>query len=330
MVNSVTGKMISRVLSFLFVVFIGFHYVDSQEVSAIASVDSNSISLGGAVGLHIKVQHPAGVTVRWPALADSLAGLEIVQKRDSSVHTSGSTTTESVSYTITGFEPGTFYIPPLPFTYTVANDTSVRTVMTRPIPLTVMKVQVDTTKDIRDIKPPLSIPITFWELLPYILIVGGVIGVVFLIYYILKKRKMGESLLPEAPPRPAHEVALEALRALGSENLWQRGKVKEYYSQLTDIVRTYIERRFRVMAMEMTTDEILDDLRQTTVSHEDAASLKEVLVRADLVKFAKFQPGPQEHEASLSSASRFVESTWREQTQPESAAVTSEESSRTA
>src|SRR5438067_1868308 len=175
-----------------------------------------------------------------------------------------------------------YIIPPLVFHYTTAGGRTQDTATTSPVAVFVHSVGVDTTKDIKDIKPPVSLSISFAEMLPYILGVVGVGVAGWLVYYVLKKRKRGEPILPEAPPRPAHELAIEALRTLESEKLWQRGMVKEYYSKLTDIVRTYIERRFSVMAMEMITDEILAAAAITGLDKEPKEKLRDTLVLADL------------------------------------------------
>ena len=150
-------------------------------------------------------------------------------------------------------------------------------------------------------------------LLPYLIAIVIIIGLGILLYYYMRKKRLKEmGIFEEIPSRPAHKVALEALRALESEHLWQRGKVKEYYSMLTDIVRTYIERRFEVKAMEITTDEIMSAPEIMEIEKPPKENLQEILVRADLVKFAKFQPLPEENEKSLSLAISFVESTHRE------------------
>ncbi len=282
-----------------------------QEVRATAKVDSNNIFIGDWLKLHLEVEHPANISVAWPQLADSLQGFEVIQRGEHSTQQSGQNVLESAVLTITAYDSGTFIVPPLPFQYVVQGDTTKKLAETSPILVTVHGIPVDTTKDIRDIKPPLSPSITFSEILPYL--IGTVVlgGLVWLLYYIRQKRKMGESLLPEAPARPAGEVALEALGALDAERLWQRGKIKEYHSQLTDIVRVYIERRFGVMAMELTSDEVLSTQQIKDLEGGAREKLREILFRADLVKFAKFQPPAGENEASMARANSFVETTWR-------------------
>lgn len=282
-----------------------------QEVRATAKVDSNNISIGDWLKLHLEVEHPTNVSVAWPQLADSLQGFEVIQRGEHTTQQSGQNVLESAVLTITAYDSGTFVVPPLPFQYVVQGDTTKKVVETSPILVTVHGIPVDTTKDIRDIKPPLSPSITFSEMLPYLIAVVVLAGLVWLLYYIRQKRKRGESLLPEAPARPADEVALEALRALEAERMWHRGKIKEYHSQLTDIVRVYIERRFGVMAMELTSDEILSTRQIEDLKGGAREKLREILLRADLVKFAKFQPQAGENESSMALAISFVETTRR-------------------
>ncbi len=281
----------------------------AEDIRATAKVDSNHILIGDWLRLSLEVEHSAQVRAGIPFFPDTVEGFVVVHRDSPVVKQAGANTLLSLSLTITAFDSGMHVIPPITVPYMVSGDTARHVTATSPIPIMVRGVQVDTTKDIRDIKPPLSIPLTLADLLPYFLALLLIAGVAWLVLYIIKKRKRGESLLPDTPSRPAHELALEALRSLESEHLWQRGKVKEYHSQLTDILRIYIERRFGAMAMEMTSDEILATLSIAALPRETVEELREILLRADLVKFAKFLPAPQEHEASYALAVALVEST---------------------
>ncbi len=297
-------------LTLFFVAFL--HHVSfAQDVRATARVDSNNILIGDWLRLHIEVEHAENITVQFPSIPDSLQGFEIIRRDSLLKTTSNNKTLESMTYVLTSYDSGMYIIPPLVFQYAFANDTTLHTTETAPIPIVVHSVGVDTTKDIKDIKPPVTLPISFAEVLPYIIGVIGAGGFVWLIYYIMKKRKKGEPIIPEAPPRPAHEVALEALHSLEAEKLWQRGLVKEYHSQVTDIIRTYIERRYNVIAMEMVTEEILSSPSITALDKQNKEQLRDMLVLADLVKFAKFHPVQEEHERSLRFAFSFVETTWQ-------------------
>lgn len=298
--------------------------VFAEDIRATARVDSNHILIGDWLRLTFEVQHSAGVTAGLPFFPDSLEGFVVVHRDSPAVTQSEGNVLQTLALTITAFDSGMHIIPAFSIPYMVGGDTAKRFTSTSPIPIVVHGIQVDTSKEIKDIKPPLSVPITLADLLPYLIAIVVIAGLVWLVLYIRKKRQRGERLLPEAPPRPAHEVALEELRALESEHLWQRGKVKEYHSQLTDIIRTYIERRFATMAMEMTTDEILHTNAIAALDAETVAMLKEILVRADLVKFAKFMPAPQEHETSYAHAVAFVHATVPARVEPRDEAAPAE------
>ena len=288
----------------------------AQDVQATARIDSNNIQIGDQLKLHLEVKHPADINVQWPSIADSFQGIEVVVRDTVHKQNSGNDVVESSTLTITSFDSGTVVVPPLLFAYAAKGDTTKKIAQTSPLPIFIHTIQVDTSKEIKDIKPPFTLSITFAELLPYIIgiVVAG--GLVWLFFYIRKKRQRGESIIPEAPRKPPHEIALNELRSIESEHLWQRGMVKEYHSRLTDILRSYIEGRYGVMAMEMTTEEIMASLQNSDLSKEMKGALNEILVRADFAKFAKFQPGPQENEASLKAAFNFVEGTWRKSVQP--------------
>ena len=112
--------------------------------------------------------------------------------------------------------------------------------------------------------------------------------------------------------RPAHDIALERLQGLKENQLWQQGEIKEYQSQLTYTIREYLENRYGIQALESTTDEITNSLRDLDFDAEDELSLKEILQVADLVKFAKATPEASIHERFLNKAFDFVRKTKKE------------------
>ena len=181
-----------------------------------------------------------------------------------------------------------------------------------------VRKKTDPAKDIKPIKPPLTAPVTFRELLPWIGLGVLILALAFLIYYYLKKRKQKVPVVTSRLKTsiPPYEAAMEALESLRMKKLWQSGRVKEYYSEMTDIVREYIELRFPVRALEMTTSEINAALRQTDVNGNAREKLHQTLILADLVKFAKEQPLPLENDLSLTQCVDFVRET-RPRKEPE-------------
>lgn len=158
---------------------------------------------------------------------------------------------------------------------------------------------------LRDIKGPLSWSWRFnWMLL---LIACAVVAVVVAVFIFLRRRKR---CVPVVPPRPAHEIALEQLAQLKAKDLIRQGRVKEYYSEISDIIRRYLENRFVIKAPEMTTEEFLSFARDSgKLGGEHKSLLREFLSACDMVKFAKYAPTENEMEAIFGSAENFVQQT---------------------
>jgi hypothetical protein len=286
--------------------------VFSQQVTAKAKLDSNNILIGDQVKLKVQLSYPSKTIVAWPDIKDTLTKhIEIVKKsKIDTISKDPNKLTLSQTFVITCFDSGGFYIPQIPFGYKNPGDTSFNQVLTDSILLNVKSIPVDTTKAFKDIKGPMGVPWTLKEMLPYILGVILLAAIIWFIIYYLRKRKKGESLLSfSKPKRPAHEEALLALEELRNKKLWQSNKVKEYYVELTEITRNYIEKRYGVIALEMTTDEIISALTPFSIKDELKKKLKQTFVLADLVKFAKAFPLPNEHDNCLDTAIEFVKAT---------------------
>lgn len=170
---------------------------------------------------------------------------------------------------------------------------------------------VDTTKaDIKEIAPLLREPHTFWEIFRWVLLAVIVCLMIWAVIYILRKRKLNQPIieLPKAAPLPPNEVALNELEALRLRELWQKGMVKEYHTELTDILRRYLKERHGIESQEMTSDQTLDAYAETHPNEESLSLLRSILRTADMVKFAKAAPLPHEHDRSLQQAKEFVQS----------------------
>ncbi len=300
-----------RYLASLIFLFLAFS-LQAQDVSFSVKTDKQNVSIGDWITLHLEVSGPKDLTVTWPSFHEVLKDFEIVKQGEPKTVTSDQTTTSTVDVVVTKFDEGKYTIPALSIQYSSSKNRG--TLQSNQISIGVAGIKVDTSKDIKDIKPPLSLRLSWREILPYLLGAIGAVLLVWAINYIRKKRKKGEKIYqPQVPSRPAHEVALEALRNLEAEKLWQQGRVKEYHSRVSDIVRTYIEQTLSINAMEMTTDLILSASQISALNQQIKNELQELLERADLVKFAKFQPLANEHEATMKNAISFVESTFSQE-----------------
>ena len=127
----------------------------------------------------------------------------------------------------------------------------------------------------------------------------------------MRNKKKQEEIIPEPViiKRPAHTIALEKLDNLDDAKLWQKGQIKEYQSELTFIIREYLENRYDMPALESTTDEITKALRKRDFNKEDETDLQNILQIADLVKFAKATPAEELHQQFLDRAYGFVKKT---------------------
>ena len=278
-----------------------------------ATLDSTTLFIGDQTDLHLRATGEVGEQVTMPMLDKELIpGVEIV---DRTIVDTLSLKDGRVQYdqylTVTSFEDSLFYIAPLPF---VSGDD---TVWSEGLTLNVVQpFEMDTTDmAITDIKGVYKAPIWWWGIFRWVLLALLLAGVGVAGYYLityLQRRKLeeaGNEVVSE-PLRPAEEVALEKLDAIKEKKIWQQGQVKEYHTQLTDVVREYIARRFEVSSVEQTSDETLRDIRPLLSERKDLYDqLRKMLTLADLVKFAKWSTTPDENELSLRNAYTFVKET---------------------
>ena len=256
---------------------------------AIAKLSADTIALGDQTTLSIQraLTYPSTEQLSQNGI------VALSQNYDSTQHT--------LYTTLTSFEPGTHYVR-------LSEDDSLM--------LTVLDVDVDTTTaEIRDIAPIEKVPYTFWEIFRWILLGLGILALAFGGWWFWKKWKSGKvsEWLSNEPvdTRTPEERALDNLESLRQKQLWQSGRVKEYHTELTDTVRTFIEEATGIRATDMTSDETIEEMksRKWTV---DNSLLRDIFTTADLVKFAKSEPLPHEHDRSMSEATEFVKSLWNQ------------------
>lgn len=294
-----------------------------QIVQVRAEFDSAAILIGEQTKLTVEV---AGRDVKtsfvFPMLDDSLAGgLELVERlpMDTSRLEDG-TVKIAAHYLMTGWDSALVYIEALPVV--AGGDTFWSNGLT----LKVVDIPVDTVDAICDIKPVYEPPFDwrfFWTVVIIVvlslLLIGGGVWAYFK-YFRNKFRKGTTEDEKTVDPRPAHVIAMEQLENLRQEKLWQGGEVKRYYSRLTEIVKVYVSRRYGINATEQTTDELLSELKMNTrieASKESVEDLKELLQLADLVKFAKWKPLPEENDKAFEEGKEFVQMTKQEEIKEE-------------
>lgn len=304
--------MIKRITIFLFLLstFQGA-VLYAQNITVTAKIDSTQIWIGQQTKLTFELSQQPDQHVESPIFSDVIiSGLEIVERlKPDTVSTPDGHIDINMSYVVTAFEDTLLLIPPFPF---VAGDD---TIWSRALSIKVIQpFLIDTTQlQITDIKsvfsPKFNLLYFLKKLIPWLLGLVVVSGLIFLIIMYLKK-KPGAVQEPVEPELPPHELALMKLEKIKHEKLWQQNRHKEYHSELTDVLREYIEGTFQVPAMEMTSDEILSQLNFLRIENKAVYGiLQQILHLADLIKFAKWNVGPDEHELSLTNAFLFVNQT---------------------
>ena len=285
----------------------------SQDVTISTAFDSSRIYIGDQIFYTVTIDQPAGLNLTIKPLRDSLCrNIEILTGPAYDSSFTDSRLRIMNKYLIPSFDSGLYNVPPV---YAEINTASgIKRFYSDYSVLEVMRVKItppDTTAKIFDIVKPYRAPLTIGEILPWVLLAGAVAALIWgLIILVRKLKKVHKEPDIVINPDPAHIIAFRELEKLKEEQLWQKGEVKQYYSRLTEIIRQYLENRYGVFSLEMTTSETLDALYKSGFMKDELYSLlKTILNGSDLVKFAKYKPEPSENELHFENSWRFVEST---------------------
>ena len=288
---------------FIFTIFLGVQLNAQTKVTAL--VDSTKIFIGDHLKFHLKANFPKGSTFRENAdeILDTLSNIEVVNKGKWDTLSNESILELQRTITITSYDSGYYWIPAITFHYN-ANKGS-QQVYTKKIPIIVDNVQ--TEQAIRPNKAIIREPLKFSDFLPWILGFLTTIALIAGAYFLYKKMNKKEDVPP--PPEvviPAHEIAFDKLGALKAKKLWQQGEIKAYQSELTYIVREYLENRYGIQALESTSEEILTDLKAAKVDGDHQDNLSQMFTMADMVKFAKATPPADANDQLMNFAEQFI------------------------
>lgn len=277
----------------------------SAQASLRSEVDTTLVTVGDRIQLTITVTHDAAVRVEWP---DSIVvtPFEVLDARLLPPQSGENGTRSTAVISLAAFELGELEIPSFEVGV-VTVDGSRETLDTDRFAIEVTSVGADESGDIREIRGPMGIPVGAVQIFFRLLVAILILAVGFFLFRRFRSRGVESTPAPTAPPRPAHEVALEALAALEASPLLVEGRIKDYHIAVSEIVRRYIEDRFHVDALEMTTSELMTGMRRVGVEGPVLESLGRFLERCDMVKFAKVRPPADEARATLWMARDFVE-----------------------
>ncbi|MFN8116662.1 MAG: hypothetical protein U0W65_11150 [Bacteroidia bacterium] len=317
---------IKHYILFIFT-FLAFSFAKAQTtpVEVHAVIDSTSIRIGAQTKLDIYVNYDASsqknIDILWPLIEDTIKkGIEVVSVSpiDTTIPNKNkpSIVQQHIQLTVTSFDSGAYYIAPFKF---VINKDTANPLYTEPLHLLVNTVATDTSlTKVKDIKAPFDEPFDWRWYLPYAYWGLAILAAIIILIIVIRKltKKKPQEVIIEQPKIPAHVTALESLEKIKLEAIWKENKIKEYYSAIADTVRLYIEERFGINALELTSDEIIKIFKSQVVDSESKSKLTQILTLSDFVKFAKQIPIEAEHTLTLNNAFDFVKGTMREEQLP--------------
>lgn len=287
-------------------------------VNVQAKLDSAYIVMGRTTELHLTVTQPKGVKGRFPLLEKinqsyvvPVCGDSVELRSPSKIDTveNGNTWTLKFDIPVQAFDSGYYRLPEM--VYVAGQDSA----SSKALYLKVVPVKATADEPINDYASAADpdgasifdhLPdwiVDFWWVILILLL-----AIAAFLYGLRRYRREGH-ILPKKPEPTPFEAAMASLRDLKSRKLWEQGLEKDYYTRLTDILRTYLEGRFGINAVEMTSREILQALKSNPEIAEHRQMMRQILDMADFVKFAKVRPLPEDNVKSFDNALRFVEST---------------------
>ena len=273
-------------------------FISNFAFAQTAKLDTNAILIGEQI--NFSISNAISKTEVWPTYDEFLVeGIEIIKEGELDT----SENLISQNFIITAWDSGSYYIPPISFS---ANS------KTEGLLLNIQTVILEEGAELKDIKQPMEAPIGWSDIWPWLVGIGAFALIIFLLKkYVFNKKEVIKIEKPKVII-PADITALQQLKKLDKAQVWQSGNIKQYHTELSEIIRRYTENRFNFIALELATDEIIRELK-SKVDNEQLASITIMLQRADLAKFAKSKPDEDENKESMQLAKHFVGQTKEKQ-----------------
>ena len=309
-------KRILRILTLLVAIITPNLCGYSQDVVVKGNIDRDSVLTGHTFNYDLNIRVPNGYIINWNEIGDTLSkSIDVISRSEISEQPIDNSSDILLSQTLSlaSFDTGYVEIPKIGIKYyKSAKDTTSYIRYTDMMDIYVKPATIDTTMAYKPIIMPVKQNITFEETIPYF---GGAIvlaGLILLIIYLVRKSRNKENNHEEEvkPQIPAIVTAREKLALLKDANLWQSGRYKDYYTDLTDIAREYLEGEFEIDAIEMTSDEIVEEVKKLGLDISTQNKLQETLLTADLVKFAKANTTSTQNDDAFSNINSFIEDSY--------------------
>ena len=308
-------KKLSFILLLSMMTFVGIR-CDAQMIFLNGKITADTIEVGQHFDYQLSLTIPKDYNVEWKQFDDTLSkSIDVINAGEVKITpiNNSDNVIMTQSITMTSFDTGYVYVPEIAITYSKSIQDSIRhTLRTDEKELYVTTIAVDTTQAFRPIKGVMKQGITAKEIFPWLAVIIVIAGIVYLIIY-LKKHKTTDEKKEEVKAKPAIPAIITArakLSEMRENEQWNSSKTKDYYTDLTDIAREYLEGQFAIDAIEMTSSEIMEAVNALNLNEFTKSKLHETLITADLVKFAKANPTAEENEQSFKDIDMFVEDSY--------------------
>ncbi|MFA3782431.1 hypothetical protein ABRY23_05130 [Melioribacteraceae bacterium 4301-Me] len=298
-----------KILRVLLLLLFYSYIVSAQSIRVSAYSDTSNYNVGDYINYHIDIVRGKNVKIFVPNFVDSLKGVDFIEQKPTYSEESNNQIVEKYVFVFSKYDSGKVTIPPIKIFYTEGSDTSKKYLVTNSVSFIVHTLPVKQNEDIKDVKAPLKIKLNILLIVTLIIVLLLLLAALFFGYRYYRKRKLSRATATSVVSVPPHEIAISALRSLEDRKLWQQGLIKEYHSEITEIIRRYFEARFGILAMEQPSSELLAELSKIKEAEVIYNKTKEFLTNADMVKFAKFQPMPSINEEMMKQAYEIVKNT---------------------
>ncbi len=311
------------------ILFISFFTAGSlaQNITALATTDTTDYYVGDVITYKLQVEYNKNIKIENPDILKKISNIDVLGSKGPITMVTYNKKITTYLVTLSRYDSAEVTIPPITIDYRVGKDTlikhapvlsqnsslvqdsTLKQVSSNPVSFVIHLMKVNKQEDIKDVKAPVTIPLNWKIIVLFILIGLIIIGAIIYFYRRYKKKKAGVVVEKKIIAQPPHVIAITSLNRLEEKQLWQKGKVKEYHSEITEIIRKYFEDRFKLPALELTTSEAIDALKKRKEAEIILDITNSFLNNADLVKFAKFQPLVEVNEEMMSQAREIVNKT---------------------
>jgi hypothetical protein len=303
-------KKTAYILVLVLTVLSGNLLAQTALIEVKSAVDTAEIFIGDRINYSLIISHQEGLRVEQPGEGLHLGAFEIKEYKFSEPQETDGIITQQYNFTISVYDTGKYVIPAFPVAYFPDTTMNYKIIEAAPIDIFVKSVlSGEEAPELKDVKPPIEFPFDYMFLYS-MLAIAVMIGLAAYFGYRAWKQKQEKGYLfsPPPKPRPAHEIALEALKILYNSDLLEKNQFKIFYIRLSEILRNYLESRYYISAMEETTAEIIRDLTEH-VEEENKMEISRILKESDLVKFAKHIPNSDQTEEIKRNSEQFIHDT---------------------